>query len=172
MGHRTTLAEIDAMIHFWRYVGHIMGVQPRRFPETVTESIQLSAMYMLKRSYLAGADGRELVESYPRAFVAKSGTGVRKRVRDEVNYRAQLGYTRFFLRGKFYRHYDMPAPWPWALHPLAQAPVNFVASTLARHSSAAGDLLDRYQRWRRESWWRNEMGDKKSHFSAAEQFRR
>jgi hypothetical protein len=44
IGHRTTTLEIDAMIHFWRYVGHIMGVQPRRFPETVRDSIQLSAM--------------------------------------------------------------------------------------------------------------------------------
>jgi hypothetical protein len=172
MGHRTTMAEIDAMVHFWRYVGHIMGVQPRRFPETVVESIQLSMMYMLKRSYLAGDDGRELVESYPRAFVPKSAGGIRKRVRDEINYRAQLGYTRFFLPGRFYRRYDMPQPWPWALHPLAQAPVNFVASTLARHSSAGDALLDRYQRWRRETWWHNEMGDKRSHFQAAEQFRR
>jgi hypothetical protein len=172
MGHRTTLAEIDAMIHFWRYVGHIMGVQPRRFPETITESIQLSAMYMLKRSYLAGEDGRELVESYPRAFVPKSATGARKRFRDEINYRVQLGYTRFFLPGKFYRRYDMPSPWPWALHPLGQAPVNFTASTLARHNKTAAGLLDRYQRRRRETWWHNEMGNKQSHFKAAEQFRR
>jgi hypothetical protein len=172
MGHRTTLAEIDAMIHLWRYVGHIMGVQPRRFPETVLESSQLSAMYMLKRAYLAGADGRELVESYPRAFVPKSGTSARKRLRDEINYRAQVGYTRFFLPGTFYRRYDLPSPWPWALHPLAQAPVNLTASTLARHSQTADRLLDRYQRRRRETWWRNEMGDKQSHFKAAEQFRR
>jgi hypothetical protein len=149
-----------------------MGVQPRRFPETITESAQLSAMYILKRCYRAGDDGRELVESYPRAFVPKSGTGVRKRIRDEINYRAQLGYTRFFLPGKFYRRYDMPSPWPWALHPLGQAPVNFAAGTLARHSETADGLLDRYQRWRRETWWRNEMGDKQSHFKAAERFRR
>jgi hypothetical protein len=172
MGHRTTLVEIDTMMHFWRYVGHIMGVQPRRFPESIAEGIQLSAMYMLKRSYRAGDDGRELVESYPRAFVPKSGTAIRKRIRDELNYRAQLGYTRFFLPGKFYRRYDMPSPWPWALHPLAQVPVNLTAGTLARHSETAGGLLDRYQRWRRETWWRNEMGDKQSHFAAAEQFRR
>jgi hypothetical protein len=62
---------------------------------------------------------------------------------------------------------------PWALHPLAQGPpVNFTASTLARHSNTADGLLDRYQRWRRETWWRNAMGDKQSHFEAAEQFRR
>jgi hypothetical protein len=39
-------------------------------------------------------------------------------------------------------------------------------------SSAADTLLDRYRRWRRETWWHNEMGDKRSHFQAAEQFRR
>jgi hypothetical protein len=172
MGHRTTLAEIDAMIHFWRYVGHIMGVQPRRFPETVAESVQLSAMYMLKRSYLAGDDGRELVESYPRAFVPRSGTDIRKRIRDEINYRTQLGYTRFFLPRRFYRRYNMPPPWPWALHPLAQAPLNFTVTTLARHSGTAETLLDRYQRWRRETWWHNEMGDRRSHFKPVEQFRR
>jgi hypothetical protein len=172
MGHRTTLGEIDAMIHFWRYVGHIMGVQPRAFPESVAEGIQLSAMYMLSRAYQAGEDGRELVESYPRAFAPQPGTPWRKRLRDEVNYRAQLGYTRFFLPGGFYRRYDMPSPWPWALHPLAQFPANFAASTLARHSSHVGGALDRYQRRRRERWWRNEMGDKRSNFQAAESFRR
>jgi hypothetical protein len=172
MGHRTSLREIDAMMHLWRYIGHVMGVQPRRFPETIAEGIRLSAMYMLKRAYQAGEDGRELVESYPRAFAPQSGTPWRKRLRDEVNYRAQLGYTRFFLPGGFYRRYDMPQPWPWALHPLAQFPANFAASTLARYSSHVNDALERYQRWRRERWWRNEMGDRQARFQAAETFRR
>jgi hypothetical protein len=172
IGHRTSLREIDSMMHLWRYIGHIMGVQPRRFPETIGEGIRLSAMYMLKRAYQAGEDGRELVESYPRAFTPQSGTPWRKRLRDEVNYRAQLGYTRFFLPGRFYRRYDMPQPWPWALHPLAQFPANFAASTLARRSSNANDALERHQRRRRERWWRNEMGDRQARFQAAETFRR
>ena len=46
------------------------------------------------------------------------------------------------------------------------------ASTLARHSSHANNALERYQRWRRQQWWQNEMGDKQSHFQAAETFRR
>jgi hypothetical protein len=56
--------------------------------------------------------------------------------------------------------------------PAAAVPVNFVASTAARHNRRAADQLDRYQRWRREGWWRNEMGDKQSHFQAAASFRR
>jgi hypothetical protein len=172
MGHRTSLREIDAMMHLWRYIGHIMGVQPRHFPETIREGIQLSAMYMLKQANQAGDDGRELVESYPRAFAPQPGTPWRKRLRDEVNYRAQLGYTRFFLPPGFYRRYDMPQPWPWALHPLAQFPANFAASTLGRHNRHVGEAFERYQRWRRESWWRNEMGDRQARFQAAETFRR
>jgi polyisoprenoid-binding protein YceI len=45
-------------------------------------------------TYHAGEDGRELVESYSRAFAPQSGSPWRKRLRDEVNYRAQLGYPR------------------------------------------------------------------------------
>jgi hypothetical protein len=172
IGHRISTTEIDAMMHLWRYIGHIMGVQPRHFPESITEGLQLMAMYMLRRCYQAGDDGRELIESYPRAFIPKTGTPTRKRIRDEINYRAQVGYTRFFLPPGFYRRYDMPRAWPWALHPLAQAPINFTVTTLARHNKTADALLDRYQRWRREIWWHNEMGDRRSHFQAAASFRR
>jgi hypothetical protein len=172
MGYRTSISEIEAMMHYWRYIGHLLGVQPRWYPETVREGLQLSAVFLLKCAKTAGGDGAELVESYPRAFTPKTGTRWRKRVRDEINYRAQVGYTRYFLPGRFYRHYDMPNPWPWALHPLMQAPAILVIDTLRRHSPAVGRLQDRYARWRRETWWRNEMGDKQSHFKPAEQFRR
>jgi hypothetical protein len=129
-------------------------------------------VFLLKCAKTAGTDGVELVESYPRAFTPKTGTRWRKRLRDEINYRAQVGYTRYFLPGRFYRHYDMPNPWPWALHPLLQAPATLVVDTLRRHSPTVERLQDRYARWRRETWWRNEMGDKQSHFKPAEQLRR
>jgi hypothetical protein len=164
MGYRTSLAEIGAMMHFWRYIGHLMGVQPRWYPADVKEAIQLSAVFFIKREFSAGEDGVELIESYPAAFKPEHGTPLTKRLRDEVNYRAQLGYTRFFLPGSFYRRYDMPNPWPWALHPLLQAPAIFAIETLRRRSETVDRLQDRYARWRRETWWRNEMGHKPSHF--------
>ena len=65
----------------------------------------------------------------------------------------------------------MPQPSPWALHPLPQFPANFAASTAARHNGLAAEQLDGYQRWRRETWWHNEMGDT-NYFRGAESFRR
>jgi hypothetical protein len=63
-------------------------------------------------------------------------------------------------------------PWPWALHPLLQAPVILVADTLRRHVPPIARQAARYARWQRETWWRNEMGDKQSKFAPGEQLRR
>lgn len=173
MGYRTSISEIEAMMHFWRYIGHLMGVRPRWYPADVKEAIQISAAFAIKRSFGAGADGVELIESYPAAFRPKPGAPLRQRLRDEVNYRAQLGYTRYFLPPGFYRRYEMPNPWPWALHPLLQAPLIFIVESLRRRSATAERLQDRYASWRRESWWRNEMGEKNAiRFRAGERLRR
>ena len=172
MGYRTSRREIETLMHYWRYIGHLLGVQPRWYPETFVEGLQLSTVFLLKCAKTAGADGVELVESYPRAFTPKPGTPWRRRLRDEVNYRAQVGYTRFFLPGRFYRKYDMPNPWPWALHPLLRAPGIFVVDTLRRHVPPIAAQVDRYARWRRNTWWLNEMGDKESKFTPAEKLRR
>jgi hypothetical protein len=172
IGHPVSNQDIVALTHLWRYIGHIMGVQPRWYPTTVQEAFQLSVAYFLKRAFTAGDDGKELIESYLRAFEPKPGSGWRKRARDQINRRAQIGYARYFLPGGFYRSYDMPNPWPWAFHPALQIPVN-LAIGLGRKSSHRFDAaMDRYSRWRRETWWTNEMGKERSRFTAREQFRR
>ena len=171
LGYRSTTADTLAMMHFWRYVGHLMGVQPRWHPADLTEAGQLMMLYFAKRGFGAVEDGRELIESYPRAFAPKPGTEPRKAIRDQFNYRIQLGYTRYFLPGRFYKSYDMPNPWPWALLPLLQIPVNLTIDLLAHRSGRVARLQDRYARWRRNTWFRNEMGDREAHFKAAETFR-
>jgi hypothetical protein len=172
LGHRSTTADIQAMMHFWRYVGHLMGVQPRWHPADLREAGQLMTLYFAKRTFGAAKDGRELIESYPRAFTPKPGNGIRKAIRDQFNYRVQLGYTRYFLPGRFYRSYDMPNPWPWALLPPLQIPINLTVDLLAHASPFIARFQDRYARWRRNTWFRNEMGDRDAHFKAAETFRR
>jgi hypothetical protein len=94
MGFRTSRREIETLMHYWRYIGHLLGVRPRWYPETLVEGLQLSTVFFLKCAHTAGADGVELVESYPRAFTPTTGTPWRRRARDEINYRAQLGYAR------------------------------------------------------------------------------
>jgi hypothetical protein len=56
-------------MHFSRYVGHLMGVHPVFwYPADLREAGQLMTLYFAKRAFGAREDGRELIESYPRAF--------------------------------------------------------------------------------------------------------
>jgi SAM-dependent methyltransferase len=106
------------------------------------------------------------------AFTPTPDTALPKTVRDQFNYRIQLGYTRYFLPGSFYRSYDMPNPWPWALLTPLQIPINLTIDLLAHQSARIARSQDRFARWRRNTWFRNEMGDRDAHFKAAETFRR
>ncbi len=172
VGHQTTIAEIEALLHYWRYVGHLLGVQPDWYPTSFERSVQLMYAAFVKRAYSAGKDGEELVESYLPAFAPKPGSGLRKRIRDEVNYRAQIGYTRFWMLPASYRRHDMPRPWPWALHPVMQFPVVFPLETLRRMLPPLDGAADRVQRWRRNNWYANETGGKDAEFTPVEEFRR
>ena len=172
VGHQTTIREIEALLHYWRYVGHLLGVQPTWYPADFKQSVQLMYAAFVKRAYAAGADGRELVESYLPAFAPQARTGLRKRVRDELNYRAQIGYTRFWMLPASYRRHEMPFPWPWALHPVIQFPFVFTLETCRRLASPLDVAADRVQRWRRNNWYANETGGKDAEFKPVEEFRR
>jgi hypothetical protein len=171
-GHQTTITEIEALLHFWRYVGHLLGVQPDWYPRDFRESVQLMFAAFVKRAYLAGADGDELIEAYLPAFAPRTGTSLGKRMRDEIEYRALIGYTRFWMLPKSYKSHEMPRAWPWVVLPVLQAPVLFLMETLRRFVPALDRLADRNQRRRRAAWYRNQMGDRKAQFQPAEQFRR
>jgi len=92
----------------------------------------------VKRAFTAGADGEELIESYLPAFEPKGGTPWRKRIRDEINYRAQIGYTGVWLLPTTYGKHNMPRRFPWVLHPFLQAPVVFSMETVRRLVPPAG----------------------------------
>jgi hypothetical protein len=172
IGYQTTISEIEATLHFWRYIGHLLGVQPDWYPRDFRESVQLMFAAFVKRAHTAGADGVELVESYLPAFEAKPGTPWRKRIRDELNYRAQIGYTALWLPPATYARHDMPRRFPWVLHPIIQAPVIFAVETLRRTIPGVDDVVDRVQRRRREAWYRNEVGGRNAEFRPVEEFRR
>jgi hypothetical protein len=171
-GHQTTIGEIEALLHFWRYVGHLLGVQPDWYPRDFRESVQLMFAAFVKRAYLAGPDGDELIEAYLPAFAPKAGTGLGKRLRDEVEYRALIGYTRFWMLPKSYKSHEMPRAWPWVLLPVLQAPALLLMETARRLVPPLDRIADRNQRRRREAWYRNQMGERAAQFQPAEQLRR
>ncbi len=70
-GHLPSKRDILAMMHFWRYVGHVLGVRPRWYPSTIREAMQLSFVTILKGARTSGEDGIALCQSYAQAFAPK-----------------------------------------------------------------------------------------------------
>ena len=68
LGYQTTPREIRALIHFQKYMGHLLGVRMKWYPETIGDSVRMLLMTILSRSHDSGEHGRELIESYPKAF--------------------------------------------------------------------------------------------------------
>jgi len=172
MGYRPTPREIRAMMHFWRYVGHVMGVRPRWYPRGIREAIQLAFVTHLKGAHRAGEDGRRLCQSYVEAFSPGPAAGTLAGLRERWEHRVHLGYTRFFLPAPLYRSFGLPPAGIFALHPLVQLPVIFAAETLRRNVPGLDDVADRVARTSRRRWLDRHLGPKRAAFTPARKFTR
>lgn len=168
MGYRTSEREIEATMHFWRYVGHLLGVRPRWYPRTVREGVQLAFVTHVKAARTAGDDGVRLCQSYADAFHPEADAPLYERLSHGVH----RGMTRFFLPGPIYRANRMPPAGPWALYPLACFPLRFAAETLRRVSPRADALSDAWARRGRERWLARHLGERRAEYRPAEAFTR
>ena len=153
MGFRTSRDDIEALLHFWRWVGHIVGVKPRWYPKSPEEAVKLVFVGFVRGANLSGEDGRTLCQSYANAFAPDpKASRVLESLRARLSHGVHLGYTRFFLPPWIYSKNELPSAGLWALHPLAQMPLVFALESLRRTSPAIDDLLDETRRRRRRAW--------------------
>ncbi len=172
MGYRTSAREIEALMHFWRYVGHLMGVRPRLYPTSIREAVQLSFVAAVKSAHRAGDDGRHLCHSYVNAYAAPESGSWRDRARTTLYDGVHRGYTRFFMPPWDYRHNGLPGARLWTLYPLAQFPFIFAAETLRRAFPSLEQVADRVASRSRRRWLTARMGAKHAKYQPVERFTR
>jgi hypothetical protein len=174
LGYIPSRADILAMMHFWRYVGHLMGVRPRWYPQTLTEAAQLAFVTYVKGARTAGDDWRLLSQSYANAFMPAldADASTLDRVRARVEHRLHLAYTQLFMTRRSHRANELPAARPWMFALLAGAPLT-IAVEIARRSVPAVDrLVDRSARRRRQRWFARHMGNRQAEYAPVERFTR
>lgn len=172
MGYRASRREIEAMMHFWRYVGHIMGVQPSWYPSTVEEGLSLLLASFIKGPKQAGEDGRQLAHAYINSFAPGDEDSGFTFLRKKLDYWLELGMTWFYLPRHTFRHHQLPSPGLWGLAPLAQFPLVFGLETIRRHSRWADDFRDRQAQRSADRWLRLHLGQRGAEYKAVEQFTR
>jgi hypothetical protein len=172
MGYRPSVRDIEAMMHFWRYVGHLMGVRPRWYPSSMREAFQLAYVTIVKGAHRAGEDGVQLCQSYVEAFAPDTQAPLRQRLRAAWSHGIHRGYTRFFLPPWTYRRNRLPPAGLWTLHPLLQFPFIFAAETLRRAFPALDAVADRVARRSRDRWFARHMGGRTAEYRPATTFTR
>jgi hypothetical protein len=168
VGFIPSRADILALMHFWRYIGHLMGVRPRWYPRTLTEAAQLSFVTLIKGARLSGDDGRTLCRSYAEAFAPDADASAL----DKLEHRIHLAYTQLFMSPRSHRANGLPPAGPWLLAPLAAAPVVATAELLRRTVPGVDPLVDRFARWRRARWFARQMGGRAAEYKPVEHFTR
>ncbi len=174
LGYRPSRADIEAMMHFWRYVGHLMGVRPRWFPAGIREAWQLVFVTLVKGADRAGDDGRTLCRSYVEAFAppAPPSPSRLERLRARWSDGMHRGFTRVFLPPWSYRANRLPPAGGWALVVVAGFPLVFGAETLRRAIPRLDGVADRVARRHRDRWFAWHMGGRAAEYKPVEHFTR
>lgn len=172
LGYRTSREEIEAMMLFWRWVGHLMGVQPRWYPRDVDEALGLMFTSMVKGAATSGDDGKHLARSYLESYGPRPGDGARERLVKRWERGLQLGYASWFIPPRTYAHFGLPSPGLWRLHPLLQAPWHFARETVRRRVPALDDWVDARARREAKAWIAARLGERKAEYNAVERFTR
>lgn len=171
LGYQTTAREMRALLHFNRYMGHLLGVHPQWMPETVRDCLQVLALATAARSYDSGEHGRELIESFPAAFAPRSGQRGLTRLRAAYNYRIIAAYCALWMAPGTRKMYDLPRAFPWVLILLLRWPL-ITVTELLRRLPGLRQLHNRVMVRHRLSWWEAQMEGRQAEFDASSALRR
>lgn len=172
LGYQTTVSEIRALLHFQKYLGHLLGVRLRWYPETLADALRVLAMTIVSRSYDAGTHGAELIESYPLAFAPRDGQRGLVRLRAAYNFRINSVYSAMYMAPPTRRRYRMPPALPWLLIPIARLPLITAVEVTRRVFPPFARRHERLMLWHRENWHRAQMRGREAQFDASGGLRR
>jgi hypothetical protein len=172
LGHITSAREMRALLHYQRFLGHLVGVFPSYYPDTIAGAVQMVYAVAIARTYTSGRHGAELIESFPQAFTPEPGLTGRAKLR--ASYDAVLidGLVNLLMAPGTRKRHQLPRPLPGLALLAARAPL-ISAAELAGHASPA------IARWRehrsvrrREAWYADHMAGREAKFEAQSQLRR
>lgn len=96
LGFLFSKREREAVVHLWRYVGYLMGVDERLLP--ACEADAMRALYQVIATIgESDEDSRRLGEALARASLQDSGDGWLAKRLGRLEYTLRAGYTRYVL---------------------------------------------------------------------------
>jgi hypothetical protein len=172
LGHVTTAREMRALLHYQRYLGHLVGVFPSYYPDTIAGAVQMVYAVAIARTYTSGRHGAELIESFPQAFTPDPSLTGRAKLR--AGYDALLinGLVNLLMAPGTRKRYQLPRALPGLLLVATRAPLISAAELAGHISPTIAGWRERRSVRRRERWYADHMAGREAKFEAQSQLRR
>ncbi|MFG1667776.1 oxygenase MpaB family protein [Streptomyces sp. Y7] len=172
LGHQISDEEALDHMHFWRYVGYLMGVEPAFYPETVEDWWRAVYVISIGADHNDGADSRMLSQSFIDAFAPGPEDQGAERTAKEREYRKALAYAGFFLPAATLEVTGVPQPGVLRWQPLTRLVPNLVTSAARRAVPGFAATLDVRRRQSRAAWMSHHTGGRPAAFTPVERLAR
>ena len=161
LGRKATDEEIEAMMHLWRYVSHVMGYSyDIPFPETIKEGQELMYHLMLASEASDDPDGVRLCKSFMDCFEPPKDLKGLEKLSRWWEYKSNIAMTAFFVSPATHKVAELPKAKFWGLvYLLATAPKNFIQSTRRLRNPAYAEKLDKKITKERREWVNRQLDE-------------
>jgi hypothetical protein len=172
LGYLPTDDDIAAMMHHWRYVGYLMGVEPPWYPETMRDGFAAQLLIALSEVPNVGKDSEELCCSFMDTYLPADDARGLRRVCGKLRYRVQLGHARFYLGERNYQATGLPDPGLWRYAPLARVIPNLTREMLRRSVPGVAGWIDQTHRRARHEFLHENLEGGQAKFNPVEKLTR
>jgi hypothetical protein len=172
IGYLPSDDDVLAHMHFWRYVGYLMGVEPAFYPESIDDWWRVVYLMFLQDVPRDGPDSRMLGQSWIEAFGPtgdETSELSRQKSRDEAEI---LGWTRFFLPGSDYAAMELDGAGLYRWAPLRRIPRNLIVEGTRRLIPRTDRYIDTRRRRERREWLEGHLSDRPAQFAPVERLTR
>jgi len=169
IGHWPSDREVLDHMHFWRYIGHLMGVEPSFYPETIEDWWRVMYLMLTMDDPSDGPDSRKLSQSFVAAFGPSDRNTRAERKRKAAEQRLVLDWTRFFLTEGTFTANELTAPPAWRRwRPLTRLAPNLRDELGRRLLPGYAARVDERKRAHRSAWLEQHTAGRKARFSPVE----
>ncbi len=151
LGFRFSREERAGILHLWRYVGYLMGIDERILVSEEREGLRILCIALTSQPG-ADEDTRRLALALMNEPYEMAGEGRLGRLWAEAQVRLHNGVSHFFLGSEAYRELGLPAGRRWSWMPLALMPVVASAETLRQLTPFGDELFVRAGQAWRQRW--------------------
>lgn len=121
LGIRYSSRERAGILHLWRYIGYLMGIDERVLVTSEREGLRILYTVLISQPE-ADEDTRQLALALMNEPYESAGSSQAEQLWAEMKVRMHNGVSHFFLGNRSYRNLGLPEDRRWSWVPLAVIP--------------------------------------------------